>query len=152
MKLRFKKLREGAILPTYATDGSAALDLYVPATIPGYEKDYTLYHGTWPVELGIAVEVPPEHVLLIFSRSGHARKHNVRLANGVGVVDSDYRGELVVLLYRADYEASCRALPINGGDRIAQAILLPIPRLEPEWAEELTQTARGVGGFGSTGR
>ena len=148
MKLRFKKLREGAILPTYATDGSAALDLYVPATIPGYEKDYTLYHGTWPVELGIAVEVPPEHVLLIFSRSGHARKHDVRLANGVGVVDSDYRGELMVKL---TYDGDDVGAFIKPGDRIAQAMIVPVEQVQFELADELSDTARGEGGFGSTG-
>jgi dUTP pyrophosphatase len=152
MELRFKKLREGAILPAYATDGSAALDLYVPFDTPDREEGFTLYSGMLKIGLGIAVEVPPGHALLLFSRSGHAAKHQVRLANCVGVIDQDYRGEIVVMLYREAESFDETWLKVREGDRIAQAILLPIPRLEPVWAEELTQTARGEGGFGSTGR
>jgi len=155
MKLRFKKLKEGAILPTYATDGSAALDLFVPADTPDDVADFspfTLYTGSVKIGLGIAVEVPLGHVLLLFSRSGHAAKHKVRLANCVGVIDPDYRGEIVVMLYRDSFPSLGPCLHIRAGDRIAQVVLLPIPRLEPEWAEKLSETARGEGGFGSTGR
>jgi dUTP pyrophosphatase len=85
--------------------------------------------------------------MLIFSRSGHGFKDALRLSNCVGVIDSDYRGEVMVSL-RADGEACPK---IRTGDRIAQAMILPVPAVEFEEVEDLTETARGAGGFGSTG-
>ena len=94
----------------------------------------------------------PYQVMLVFSRSGHGFNHAVRLANSVGVIDSDYRGEVKVKLACDDCPDDEPPLKINPGDRIAQAMVLPIPRVEFEEVTELSATARGQGGFGSTGR
>ena len=84
--------------------------------------------------------------MLVFSRSGHGFKAGVRLANSVGVIDSDYRGEVMVKL-----TSDGGSLQINAGDRIAQAMIVPVPRVQLEWVEELAATKRGHGGMGSTG-
>lgn len=149
-QIKFKKLREGAILPTKATVGSAAFDLYRcdekgrdsehAILFPGEKKEY----GT-----GLAVEVPEGWVMLIFSRSGHGFKNQIRLSNCVGVIDSDYRGEVKVAL-KSDVGESRIDYGTNVGDRIAQAIFMPLPVVELVWAEELSDTERGEGGFGST--
>lgn len=142
MKLRIKKLADGARLPVYATEGAACLDLSsIDSMVVGAGAAHTF-------RTGLAVEVPVGHVMLVFSRSGHGFKHGVRLANCVGVIDSDYRGELMVRL------ANDGLLPlkIEAGDRIAQAMILPVPGISQiEVIDELSSTARGEGGFGSTG-
>jgi dUTP pyrophosphatase len=144
LTMKVQKLHPNATLPVRATDGAACFDLHALC-------ESTLYvppGGSLTVHTGLAFEIPAGHVMLIFSRSGHGFKSDIRLANCVGVIDSDYRGGIQVKL-RSDGECP---LKVCHGDRIAQAILLPIPRLEPAWSDELTQTARGEGGFGSTGR
>lgn len=143
MQIRFTKLTEDAITPTYATDGSAAFDLYATAIPPMYVGDAR------PVvfQTGIAVEVPQDHVLLIFSRSGHGFKAGVRLANCVGVIDPDYRGSIDVKL-TAD---SGGGLMVHAGDRIAQGLIVPAIRVELQEVDSLSDTYRGQGGFGSTG-
>lgn len=147
--LRVKRLRPEAQMPKRATDGAAAFDLRVCA--PGLKPikmGYNLNQAkscTFPT--GLSFEVPAGYVLLIFSRSGHGFKHDLRLANCVGVIDSDFRGELMVRL-TAD---SQRELDVNDGDRIAQAMLLKLPDFSMEEVDELSETARGTGGFGSTG-
>lgn len=151
MELKFKKLHPDATLPTYGTDGAAALDLYAVADVTNSDGHPVGVAPGFPqvVNTGVAVEVPEGHVMLIFSRSGHGFKENVRLANCVGVIDSDFRGELKAKLVH-DGEVGY-ALPVKRGDRIAQAIVLPIPKLEPVFVEELSSTVRGENGFGSTG-
>lgn len=142
MKLRIKKLADHARLPVYATEGAACLDL---SSIEGMTIGAGAAHT---FRTGLAVEVPAGHVMLVFSRSGHGFKHGVRLANCVGVIDSDYRGELMIRL------ANDGLLPIKieAGDRIAQAMILPVPSISQiEVIDELSSTARGEGGFGSTG-
>lgn len=98
-------------------------------------------------DTGLAFEIPPGWVMLIFSRSGHGFKSQTRLANCVGVIDSDYRGQVSV---RLTVDAG-GGLSVAHGDRIAQAMLVPIPRVELIEVDELSDTERGAGGFGSTG-
>ena len=141
MKLKIRKLYLGAMVPTYGTDGSAAFDLSTcnGETIHGF--------GCKVFGTGLAVEVPDGHVMLLFSRSGHGFSRDLRLSNAVGVIDSDYRGEVMVKL-RNDGPQEQR---IERGERIAQALVLPVARCDFELVEELSSTERGAGGFGSTG-
>lgn len=145
MQLKVKKLHPAAILPKYATEGAACFDLH--AVQP---DDWAIYPSVpSTVRTGLAFEVPAGFVMLIFSRSGHGFKHDTRLANCVGVIDSDYRGEVMVRLTRDSSQA--QPLAVKEGDRIAQAMVLPIPVVELVEVNELTDTERGVGGFGHTG-
>lgn len=142
LKIKIKKLHPDAIVPAYASSGAACFDLH--ALIPNNAP-------TQPaLRTGLAFEVPAGHVMLIFSRSGHGFNHSVRLANCVGVIDSDYRGEVMVKLVQ-DY-ADSKPLVVRHGDRIAQAMLVPNPRVHFEVTSELADTDRGAGGFGSTGQ
>lgn len=152
LKVRVKRLFDDATLPTYASDGSACFDLH--AYISDDRPRDTAWEPAWggPATLiartGLAFEVPDGHVMLIFSRSGMGFKHDIRLANCVGVIDSDYRGEVMVKLTRDTGEA----FSIVRGQRIAQALVLPLPRVQFEEVDRLSPTARGAGGFGSTGK
>ena len=141
--MKIKKLHPAAVVPTYGTEGSACFDLY--AVQPEAEIRVV---DTATVRTGLAFEVPQGFVMLVFSRSGHGFKNDVRLANCVGVVDSDYRGELMVKLTN-DNPSDC--LAVHPGDRIAQAMLLPVSQTYFEVVDELSSTDRGAGGFGSTG-
>lgn len=134
------------IVPTYGTDGAAAFDFYYAA----HEEDYvSLYPGErTTLSLGICMEVPEKHVLLMFSRSGHGFKNGIRLSNCVGVIDSDYRGEIAVAIHN-DGETRVR---FYGTERIAQGIIMPIPTVNFVLTEELSNTERGSAGFGSTGK
>ncbi len=131
--------------PSYATPGSAGMDLR--ACIDG---PLTLdVSGAVLVPTGVAIALPgPEYAALIFARSGLAVKHGIALSNGVGVIDSDYRGELRVGLVNL----SGRPYTIQPGDRIAQLVVTPVVQAQIEIVEELDETARGAGGFGSTGK
>lgn len=142
MQLKYKKLHPDAIAPRYATEGAACFDI---AALNG-----ELVMPKQPAEIatGLSFEVPSGYVMLVFSRSGHGFKYGVRLANCVGVIDSDYRGELMVKLTSDDGEL----MRVFAGDRIAQAMIIPIPSVELVEADELSETARGVNGLGSTGR
>lgn len=144
MEIKVKKLHQDAIMPTYATPGAACFDLY--ACCDGSAG----LHPSFPVVIGtgLSFEIPEGYAMMVYSRSGHAFKHNVRLANCVGVIDSDYRGEVMVKL-TADGRGS---LTVNHGDRIAQAMIVPVPQVALVEADDLTDTARGNGGFGSTGQ
>ncbi|MBI5270653.1 MAG: dUTP diphosphatase [Burkholderiales bacterium] len=138
-----------ATAPTYATPGSAALDFY--ADMPGASRGVSR-HDPLNVSLGVQVEVPPGHVLLLFSRSGHGFNNDVRLGNCVGVIDSDYRGVVFARLICDAPPASPRKrLIVKHGDRVAQGIVVPIPRVNVELVDELSPTERGEGGLGSTG-
>lgn len=138
--LKVKKLDKNATLPFYATKGAAAFDICtIDHAIVGVLPK--IYHT------GLAFEIPQNQVMLLFSRSGHGFAQDIRLSNCVGVIDEDYRGELKVKL-KAD---GAHIKEFRPGDKIAQAIILPIERFNIEWAEELSNTERGVNGFGSTG-
>ena len=143
MKVKVKKLYAGAVLPSYATVGSGCFDIYVPQTL---SSETVHVSRGYVFSTGLSFEVPDGHVMLVFSRSGHGFNQDTRLANCVGVIDSDYRGELKVKL-RNDGEG----LTVKAGDRIAQALILPVERIEFEEAQELSSSARGSNGFGSTG-
>jgi len=131
-----------AKVPTYATAGAACFDLY--SVEFGFVDDA---NPSRTFDTGIRVEIPEGHVLLIFSRSGHGFKNSTRLANGTGVIDSDYRGTIKVRL-TCDGDNCLRVMP---GDRIAQAMLLPVQQVAFNVVAELSGTERGEGGFGSTG-
>lgn len=130
--------------PFYASAGAAAMDLHAcvdgPVTIPA--------GGRRIVPTGIAIALPDaDHVALIFARSGLGIKHGVAPANCVGVIDSDYRGEILVGLQNSGQED----YTVSPGDRIAQLMIAPVVRPVITMAEELDETARGAGGLGSTG-
>ena len=154
MKLKIKKLHPAAIIPTYGTPGAGCFDLYA-ATVEGMRFMGRNVWSTSPVtcDTGLAFDVPDGHVMLIFSRSGHGFKDDVRLANCTGVIDSDYRGPVQVKL-TCDKEDDEVSVPfhVKPGDRIAQAMIIPVPTVEFVLVDELGATARGAGGFGSTGR
>lgn len=144
--LKIKRLHPDAIIPKHATAGSACFDLHAVCEGPIIIRPYCQEN----IHTGLAFEVPTGFVMLVFSRSGHGFKNDTRLANCVGVIDSDYRGEVMVRLSR-DFSAVSNALTVNNGDRIAQAMLLPVPAVALVEVDELGETERGEGGFGSTG-
>lgn len=143
MKIRYKKLNENATTPTYGTEYSAGADLY------SAEGEIVIApHTTYLVHTGIAVEIPEGYCGLIFARSGLASKRGLAPANKVGVIDADYRGEVMVALHNhTDKEAK-----IEPKERIAQLAIVPFLKAEYEMADELSDTVRGEGGFGSTGK
>lgn len=140
--IKIKRLTEAARLPEYATEGAACFDLR--AIEPGHVEAF----GAHTFRTGLAFEIPRGSVMLIYSRSGHGFKNDIRLANCVGVIDSDYRGEVMVKL-RNDGPI---AFDFEAGDRIAQAMIAAAPAFELEETSKLSDTARGAGGFGSTGQ
>ncbi len=140
--MKVKRLYEEALLPTKATEGSAAFDLYAYTEAP-LEPCETFKYKT-----GIALEIPEGRVGLIFPRSGLSTKFGIRLSNCVGVIDSDYRGEIIVALHNDGDESYM----INRGDRIAQLMIVDIPKIGIEEVAELSDTKRGIGGFGSSGK
>lgn len=140
--MKVKRLYEEALLPTKATEGSAAFDLYAYTEAP-LEPCETFKYKT-----GIALEIPEGSVGLIFPRSGISTKFGIRLSNCVGVIDSDYRGEIIVALHNDGDESYM----INRGDRIAQLMIVDIPKIGIEEVAELSDTKRGIGGFGSSGK
>jgi dUTP pyrophosphatase len=137
------KLKDEATLPTRAHDGDAGLDLYAceAAHIGPGER--------WGIGTGIAVEVPDGHAGLVLPRSGLAREHGISLVNAPGLIDAGYRGEVSVLLLNTDPAETFRVAP---GDRIAQLVIAPIAAAEPVESTALAESARGEGGFGSSGR
>jgi dUTP pyrophosphatase len=143
MKVLVKKLDPRAVIPSRATDGAAGFDI----TAIDIKSDFPLY-GEKTFRTGLAFDIPDGFAMLVFSRSGHGFKENTRLANCVGVVDSDYTGELFVKLTRDD------GLPVTArhGDRVAQAVFLRLPDVDLVETDELKQTERGDKGLGSTGK
>lgn len=142
--LKLKKIYADVIEPKYATNGSNCFDIHAyikePVTVlPGQSV---------MIESGLAMGIPPNHVVLIFSRSGHGHKHRIRLSNTTGVIDSDYVNQVFIPVCNDSKE---NAYTINPGDRIAQAMLIYAPQVNFEWVDELEVTTR-VGGFGSTGK
>ena len=172
MKVRIKKLHENAIIPTYAKKGDAGMDL------TAVEKYYDV-HGCVVYKTGIAVEIPEGYVGLVFPRSS-VSKVDLTLTNSVGVIDSNYRGEIIMkfkptLVFVPSEEGLIShedetfeyvdgveipwddRIPISAidyevGERIAQLIIMPYPQIEFEEVDELTKTERGDGGFGSSGK
>lgn len=143
-EIRVKRLREEAVVPSYGTDGAAAADLYAavgsPVGVPAGGE-------AW-IPTGIAMEIPAGYAGLVFARSSMGAKRGLAPANKVGVIDSDYRGEITVVLHNHSQQTQT-VLP---GERIAQIAVVPV--LAPVFteAETLSDTGRGGGGFGSTGR
>ena len=143
MVLKLKKVRPEAQLPQRQTEGAAGYDLCACLDTP-----VTLAPGEgFSFPTGFAAEIPQGLVGLVFCRSGLGVKHGVSLPNCVGVIDSDYRGELIVPLRNF----GDNPYTVQPGERIAQLVLLPVFLLPVEEVEELSQTQRGEGGFGSTG-
>ncbi len=139
MKVKFKKLKE-VKTPTYGTEHSAGMDFYLPG-----EYAFTLQPGLNKIDLGIAMEIPEGHVLLLKEKSGLTVKHEmIKIA---GVIDADYRGSISVMYFYPQAESG----KILGGSKIVQGIIVPIVQAEFEEVSELTETIRGDGGYGSTG-
>lgn len=139
MNLKIKPLHPKFAPPRYATSGSAGFDFHALTTGMAFPGTVT------KVPLGCAVEVPEGHALLITARSGHGAKFGAGVPHGYGLIDSDYRGELFMLFVTSS--------PFGWavGDRIAQGIIVPVQHVRFDIVEELSSTARGEGGFGSTG-
>lgn len=153
LKIKIKQLHEAAKIPEYATAGAACFDLHaivdggdikdgVVAVQPVFNNQSATYRT------GLAFEIPEGYVMMVHSRSGHGFKNGVRLSNCVGVIDSDYRGEVMVKLHND----SRFAFNVYNGDRIAQAMIIPVQQVGFEVVQELSNTERGAGGFGSTGK
>lgn len=143
--LKIKKLKDNAILPKRATEGSAGMDLYACIDEEMVIKPQNLV----TIPTGIAIELPSANYMAnIYARSGLGIKHGICLSNGVGVVDSDYRGEICVGLCNV----SDKAYTVKPGERIAQMIIAPVSMMPIEEVNEISDTVRGVGGFGSTGK
>lgn len=167
--VKIKKLHPDAVVPTYATPGSAGFDLYAV-------EDVIIVPGeTKKVPLGLAFQIPEGYVMYVCMRSGIALKTKLRQSNGIGVIDSDYRGEVCVIvdnISQIKYASQPRiiapvlagdrdfnivmpygykAAEIRKGDRIAQGVIAQVPQAVFEVVEELSETERGSGGFGSTG-
>lgn len=144
MNVSVKKLRPGAILPTYGSEEAAGADLYAcidgPVTIAPGETVF--------IPTGLAMELPKGYAGLVYARSGLACKRGLAPANKVGVIDSDYRGEFMIALYNQGGVPQT----VENGERIAQLVVTPV--LTPQYveAESLSDSGRGIGGFGSTGK
>lgn len=143
MDLQVTKLHIDAVLPTRAHPGDAGLDLY------SIEGGHIGPGERWSLGTGIAVEIPEGHAGLVLPRSGLAREHGITLVNSPGLIDAGYRGEIRVLLLNTDPAETVR---IEAGARIAQLVVSPVSLAEPVEVAELSDSARGDGGFGSTGR
>ena len=142
--VKIKKLNENAIIPTRGSEDSAGADLYALC-----QGDITIMpQNTVMVPTGISLELPRETVGLIYARSGIASKRGLAPANKVGVIDNDYRGEIMVALHNH----SDRPQTITNGERIAQLVVMPFYCVNFVESSELSETDRGEGGFGSTGR
>ena len=144
MVINIKKLDDKAITPTQGSQYAAGLDLYARTK---YGAQRIESGKTEKIRTGIAMEIPEGYFGAIFARSGLATKRGLRPANCVGVVDSDYRGEIIVALHNDTDK--CES--IHEGDRIAQIVIMPYLPVQLEEVEELSNTIRGEGGFGSTG-
>ena len=144
MKVKIKKLNENAIIPTYGTEYSAGADLY--ALLDSSVE--IAPHETTFIHTGISVEIPEGYCGLIFARSSMGAKRGRAPANKVGVIDADYRGEIMVALHNH----SEKIATVEPGERVAQLSIVPFLKAEFEEADDLTDTTRGAGGFGSTGK
>lgn len=141
MQVKIKKLNENAIIPSYAKPGDAGMDL---TAVSKREEGKNVVYGT-----GLAVEIPEGYVGLLFPRSS-LTNYDLSLGNHVGVIDSSYRGELIFKFKRTDLCIFAKEYQVN--DRIGQLIILPYPKIEFVEVKELSNTVRGSGGYGSTGK
>ena len=141
--IKIKKLHENAIPPHYATDGASAFDLHCYEDVT-FEKRGGFHYAE--VHTGLAFEIPNEQVMKIYPRSGLARNKGITLTNGTGIIDADYRGEVIVLL-KSDLNI---APIIKAGTAVAQAIIEEAPKQYFEIVDELSDTVRGSNGFGHT--
>lgn len=150
MKIRIKKLSPLAKTPRYATNGAACFDLYATALVGFPDGIGSAAYPGLPIvcRTGLAFEIPPGWVMKIYSRSGHGFNHDARLANCVGVIDSDFRGEVMVKLTADGHR---KPLEVRPGDRIAQAMIERAEHIDFELVDDISETARGAGGLGSTG-
>ena len=148
MQLKIKKLSEkiGTLIknPQYATDGSAGLDLAACIDEPVLLKPGEIQK----IPTGIAIQIPVGYGGFVFPRSGLASKHGINMANCVGVIDSDYTGEVICAVQNNGFAP----YTIEPGERIAQLVIMPVAHCELTFVEELSETERGAGGFGSTGK
>jgi dUTP pyrophosphatase len=144
MKINLKKLTETAILPEQGSAYAAGYDLFADLK----EQVEIAPHKTFMVPTGLAMEIPEGYFGGIFARSGLAAKESLRPANCVGVVDADYRGEVKVALHNDSDDMRV----IMPGQKVAQLVIVPFLSVEFEEVTELSDTVRGVGGFGSTGK
>lgn len=143
MIVKIKKLDSRAVLPTYGSQFAAGADLYAVA-----DEDIVIVPGqTVLIHTGLAAEIPVGYAGLVYARSGLASKKGLAPANKVGVIDADYRGEIMVALHNH----SSAAATVSHGERVAQLVIAPFLAAEFAEADELTDTVRGEGGFGSTG-
>lgn len=142
--VKIKKLNNNAILPTYGSPAAAGADLYAPVG----ERITVAPGETVFVKTGISVEIPDGYAGFVYARSSLGSKRGLAPANKVGVIDSDYRGEIMVALFNH----SGTSQTVSGGERIAQLVIAPVLRAEFSETETLSETARGTGGFGSTGK
>jgi dUTP pyrophosphatase len=143
VELPVARLNDNAVLPTRAHEGDAGLDLYA------CESAHIGPGERWSIGTGVAVEIPDGHAGLVLPRSGLAKRSGITLVNSPGLIDSGYRGEIRVLLLNTDPAEVFRVAP---GDRIAQLVIAPIALAEPIERGVLGESARGEGGFGSSGR
>jgi dUTP pyrophosphatase len=144
LKIKIKKLSKNSVLPTYSKDGDAGMDLVAASKY--YDNNGNIVYGT-----GLAFEIPKGYVGLLFPRSSNAKK-DLLLSNSVGVLDSGYRGEVMFKFKSTLWQGSYGfGYSYEIGDRIGQIIILPYPQIEFEEAEELLESERNTGGFGSTG-
>ena len=143
--VKVKKLHPDAVIPFYATKGSACFDLVATSVEYSvkYQRDITITCGT-----GLSFEIPEGYAMMIYSRSGHGFKYDTRLSNCVGVIDSDYRGEVKVKL---TVDSNGPAIEFEKGDKVAQAMVIAVPHTVFEETDCLSTTERGTQGFGSTG-
>ena len=144
MKVRIKKLSENVVIPTYAKDGDAGMDLIATSIIS--ETPSQITYG-----LGVALEIPEGFVGLVFPRSS-IRKTRLQLSNSVGVIDSGYRGELQATFNKITTTIENQKNDYKVGDRVCQIMIIPYPPVELIEVDELSDTERGEGGFGSTGK
>ena len=157
LKVKIKKLVNDAVIPTYSKEGDAGMDLV--ATSKSYDEDGNVVYGT-----GLAFEIPKGYVGLLFPRSSNAKK-DLLLSNSVGVLDSGYRGEVMFKFkpsgvhkinynrnygFEADFKSELENYNIS--DKVGQLIIIPYPQIEFEESEELSESERNTGGFGSTGK
>ena len=144
VKVLIKKLNSKVQLPKYKTDGSSGMDLMALTNKP----IKILPQKSYLVPTGISLAIPKNYEIQIRPRSGLAAKNNISVLNTPGTIDSDYRGEIKIILFNH----SSDEFLINDGDRIAQIVLMPVHKIDFEEVENLPDTVRGEGGFGSTGR
>jgi len=142
MELSFERLHPDAALPSAHHPGDAGLDLRAVADVEVAPGERAM------VPTGVAVAIPEGHAGLVLPRSGLASKHGLTLANAPGLIDAGYRGEVICAVVNLDPSAP---VTIAKGDRIAQLLIVALPAVAPAWADSLPETARGDGGFGSTG-